>query len=140
MNSNHYLKHQSSIMLTCHFFLILFIKSAISALSDNLVINGKKVKCLKCKFIYKQLSLFFIVEKLVSLNRDIGLLRDENKNQNMEIALLKKMFESQDKKIREKIITEIEQRMKYDESSMAGEDQYSSDRVRKKATFSINSG
>ncbi len=34
----------------------------------------------------------------------------------MEIALLKEKFESQDTRIHDQIITEVEQRMKYDES------------------------
>ncbi len=66
------------------------------------------------------------------------LLRDENKNQNVEIALLKEMFQSQDKRINEKIITEIEQRMKNDESPMADDEhQYSPGRVRQKRPFRL---
>jgi len=48
------------------------------------------------------------------------------------------MFESQDRRVHEKIITEIEQRMKYDESLMAEEHQYpSAGRVRQKRPFRL---
>jgi len=112
MHFKHTLKHQAAIMLTCHLLLILLIENA-SAASYNLVDNGKKVKyltkCLKRVAIYRYLLLFLNIEQLVSLNQDIRLLRDENKNQNMEIALLKEMVQSQDERVNEKIISEIEQ-------------------------------
>ena len=125
-------------MLTCHLLLILLIENA-SAASNNLVDNGKKVKyltkCLKRVAIYRYLLLFLNIEHLVSLNQDIRLLRDENKNQNMEIALLKEMVKSQDERVNKKIISEIEQRMKYDESSVGKVS--SSSRVRQKRPFRL---
>jgi len=47
----------------------------------------------------------------------MGLLRDENKDQSMEISLLKELIESQDKKMEQKIIQELNKRMKHDEFS-----------------------
>lgn len=75
---------------------------------------------------------------LVSIHQDIGLLRDENKDQNKEISRLKEMIESQDKRFHEKIIEELDKRLKYDESSIASADhQYSPERVRQKRPYRL---
>ena len=63
--------------------------------------------------------------------QDIGSLGDENKIQNMDIDLLKEINQSQDKRTHQKIIEELDQRMKYyDESSLVQENQYSSGSVK----------
>jgi len=63
--------------------------------------------------MYRPILLFLNTDQIVSLNQDMRLFKDENKNQNMEIALLKEMFQSQDKRMNEKIITEIEQSIRH---------------------------
>jgi len=76
--------------------------------------------------MYRPILLFLNTDQIVSLNQDMRLLKDENKYQNMEIALLKEMLQSQDKIMNEKIITEIEQSMRHDENLMADAQQYPS--------------
>jgi len=56
----------------------------------------------------------------------------------MEISLLKEMFESLDKKIHQKIIEKLDQRMKYDESSTTGHhNEHSSGRARQKRPYRL---
>ena len=46
------------------------------------------------------------------MRQECGLLRGENRNQTIEIALLKKRIESQDEKMDKKINKELDKRMK----------------------------
>jgi len=63
-----------------------------------------------------------------SLRQEVGILRNENMNQNVEISLLKEMIESQDKKI-----AELDQRMTNDKPSVVGNhNQHSSGKTRQK--------
>jgi len=55
----------------------------------------------------------------------------------MDIALLKEIIESQDKRIHQTIIEELDKRMKYDKSLLVQENQYSSGRVRQKRPYRL---
>jgi len=73
-----------------------------------------------------------------STHQEIGFVRDENKNQNMEISQLKEMIEFQDNMISQKTIKEIDQRMKYYESSKTDDrNRHSTGRAREKRPFRL---
>ena len=65
--------------------------------------------CLLRVFLYWK-NLFEIELSLV--RQDIGLLKVENKNQSDQITLLKGMVESHNKVIKEKIVEELNKKMK----------------------------
>ena len=66
-------------------------------------------------------SIWKIELRLV--RQDVGLLKIENQNLSVEIASLKQMVESQNNTITQKIVKEVNQRMK--DCAMAGDGNFS---------------
>ena len=77
--------------------------------------------------------------ELVSIRQEIGLLRDENKKQNLEISSMKEMIKSHDEKIDKNIIKKLDQRKAFDESSMASDhnNQHLPGRTRQKRPYRL---
>ena len=66
------------------------------------------------------------------VRQDIELLKSENKNQTDQITLLKNMLESQDKTIDEKIVKELNKKMK--DCAITGDETLSTEQ---KQTFRV---
>lgn len=69
------------------------------------------------------------------VHREIGLLKVENQNQSLEIALLKRMVESQDQKIDQKIAQEVTKQKMKGTPMKASNQHQRSERVRRKRAF-----
>ncbi len=102
-----------SIMFLRFLLLILLIKNSKSVTNDELKEGNMKlyllVTCIGC--IWYRTHLTKQIE-LRLVRQDIGLLKVENKNQSDQITLLKGMAESQNKIINEKIVQELNKKMK----------------------------
>jgi len=72
------------------------------------------LQCITLVFVYKtEVRLF---------HNEIGLLKLENRNQSLEIALLKGMMASQDKKVDQKIVKEVGNQLKGKDSQIVSRD------------------
>jgi len=69
------------------------------------------------------------------VRQEIGLIKTENQNQSVEIVTLKQMVESQNNTINQKIVKEVNQRMK--DCAMAGDGNLSGMMAQQKQPFRI---
>jgi len=117
------------------FLLILFIDKSICVTTDELK-EGKLNQNISPRYICVYIYLNYIWKiELRLVRQEIGVLKTENQNQSVEIASLKQMVESQNKTTTQKIVKEVNQRMK--DFAMAGDGNLSGMMAQQKQPFRI---